>query len=78
MKTNSVISSEQVKIITETGKLIYAAIAELDQRGTDEKVSAALSIVYEIVDALSEGQHLTPAEAHTRAMKRIALQREQE
>ncbi len=65
-------TQSEVKVLQEAGQLLTAAIAQLDLRGTDEQVSKALTIVHEVVSAMTRGKQIRPDEAHSLALRRLA------
>ncbi|MGR3176505.1 MAG: hypothetical protein ACUZ8E_00425 [Candidatus Anammoxibacter sp.] len=50
--------------LIKVGDVLMSAIAKLDERGTDETVSKAMSIVYSVINEKINGKELTADEAY--------------
>lgn len=59
---------------TKLENVLRCALAKLDERGTDDSVTKAMSIVSATFEALSKGRHLTADEAYNRGVQNAACE----
>lgn len=59
--------------LSQIGGVLMAALAKLDERGTDETVSKAMSIVYTTIKSVERGKILNPDMAYNLALKSLGM-----
>lgn len=60
----------QTRIQDQLPSVILAALAKLDQKGTDEKITQAMEIVFEAFRMNAEGRSFSPEDLFDSAMCR--------
>lgn len=63
-----------MKIQDELPSVILAALAKLDEKGTDEKVTQAMAVVLEAFRMNTENQCISPDELLEAAMNSLSFQ----
>jgi len=56
-------------LVAKTCGVIRAALTKLDERGTDDTVTEAMTVVFAISESARRGTFLSPENAYRRAMK---------
>ena len=71
MKTNN--ASKLTEPLGELRAGLLAAIAEMDKRGTDAKVTQAMCIIEESFNFVARGQRIVPSKAFHAGMTRASV-----